>query len=376
MKRFINRLFFYVNILAGIALLFSYLSTYISPAKIWVLAFFGLAYPYILLVNIAFMLVWMLRFKKEFLLSFLLVLIGINHLNNFLPLRLGKTNTKGYIKEGPDQIKILSYNVRLFNIYEWLSDPGTNRDILNFIRSEHPDVICLQEFYTSPKKNYQPQKIKQFFSETPYNYIHYSFKNGKNSGYGIATYSRYPIVNQGTIGFPKTSNDAIFTDIVIKKDTIRIYNNHLQSVQLQKRNYSFLDTIKFRYDDEQLKEIKDISVRLKTAYIKRSSQVDAISKHIKSSAFPVIVCGDFNDTPVSYSYRKMRKGLKDAFISAGQGTGSTYQGIFPYFRIDYIFHDNHFKPLLFERVETQLSDHYPILCIFELQDLKENKNKR
>lgn len=375
MKRFINRLFFYVNILAGIALLFSYLSTYISPAKIWALAFFGLAYPYILLVNVTFMFVWMLRFKKEFLLSFLLILIGINHLNNFLPLRLGKTNTKGFIKENPNQIKILSYNVRLFNIYEWLSDPGTNQDILNFIRSEHPDVICLQEFYTSPEKNYQPQKIKQFFSETPYNYIHYSFKNGKNSGYGIATYSRYPIVNQGTIGFQKTSNDAIFTDIVIKKDTIRIYNNHLQSVQLQKRNYSFLDTLKFRYDDEQIKEIKDISVRLKTAYIKRSSQVDAISKHIKSSAFPVIVCGDFNDTPVSYSYRKMRKGLKDAFISAGQGTGSTYQGIFPYFRIDYIFHDNQFKPLLFERVETQLSDHFPILCVFEIQDIKENKNK-
>jgi endonuclease/exonuclease/phosphatase family metal-dependent hydrolase len=368
LKRFINRVFFYINILAGVALLLSYLSTFISPANIWVLAFFGLAYPYILLVNILFMLWWIIRLKKEFLVSFFVILLGINHFNNFIPLRLGKTNTKGYIKENPRQIKVLSYNVRLFNIYEWLSEPATNQNILNFIRSEHPDIICLQEFYTSAKKDYQPEKIKKFFSETPYNYIHYSFKNGINSGYGIATFSRYPIINQGTISFSKTPNEAIYTDIVINTDTIRIYNNHLQSVQLQKRNFNFLDTLKLRYDDDQLKELRDISSRLKTAYIKRSVQVDAISYHIKSSPFPVIVCGDFNDTPVSYSYRKMRMGLKDAFISSGQGTGSTYQGLFPYFRIDYIFHDKHFKPILFEKVESKLSDHYPIQCIFELQD--------
>jgi endonuclease/exonuclease/phosphatase (EEP) superfamily protein YafD len=375
LRRFINRIFFYFNILAGIALLLSYLSTYVSPAKIWVLAFFGLAYPYILLVNILFMLVWVIMLKKEFLISFIAILIGINNLNNFLPLRLGKTNTKGYIKESPHQIKILSYNVRLFNIYEWLSDPGTNQGILNFIKSEHPDIICLQEFYTSSKKNYQPERIKNFLLETPYNYIHYSFKNGKNSGYGIATFSRYPIVKQGTISFEKTTNEAIFTDILINKDTVRIYNNHLQSVQLKRSNYSFLDTLKLKYDDQQIREIRDISLRMKTAYILRSRQVDAISDHIKSSPYPVIVCGDFNDTPVSYSYRKMRKGLKDAFISSGQGTGSTYQGIFPYFRIDYIFHDKHFKPLLFEKVEARLSDHYPILCIFELQEPDENNIK-
>jgi endonuclease/exonuclease/phosphatase family metal-dependent hydrolase len=375
LKHFFNRVFFYFNILAGIALLLSYCSTFISPAKIWILAFFGLAYPYILLVNIVFMIIWIIRFKKEFLISFIAILLGLNHLNAIIPLRLGKTNTKGFIKENPLQIKVLSYNVRLFNIYEWLSDPGTNQNILNFIRSEHPDIICLQEYYTSSKKDFRPERIKKFFSETPYSYIHYSFKNGNNSGYGIATYSRYPIIKQGTINFPKTTNEAIFTDIVIGGDTVRIYNNHLQSVQLQRRNYNFLDTLRLRYDEEQIKEIKDISLRLKTAYIKRSAQVDAISTHIKTSAFPVIVCGDFNDTPVSYSYRKMRRGLKDAFISSGQGTGSTYQGIFPYFRIDYIFHDKHFKPLLFEKVESHLSDHYPILCIFELLDQGEKNSK-
>jgi len=367
LKRFISRIFFYINILLAIALLLSYLSTHISPAKIWILAFFGLAYPYILIINALFMFIWMLRFKKEFLVSFIAILLGLNHLNAFIPLRLNKDSNKEFVKENPNQIKILSYNVRLFNLYDWISKSGTNQDILNFIRSERPDIICIQEFYSSSEKEYQPEKIKKFFSETPYSYIHYTYKDNKNTGRGIATFSRYPIINKGVIGFPNTSNEAIFTDIVIQDDTLRIYNNHLQSVQLQRRNYDFLDTIRLPYDDEQMREVRDISSRLKNAYIKRSAQVDAISAHIRSSDFPVIVCGDFNDTPVSYSYRKMRKGLKDAFQSSGQGTGSTYQGIFPYFRIDYIFHDAYFKPILFEKVESNLSDHYPILCIFELQ---------
>jgi len=368
LRLFFNRVFFYINILAGVALLLSYLSTHISPAKIWILAFFGLAYPYFLVVNLLFMFVWMLRFKKQFLLSFGIILIGINHFNAFIPLRLNKEKIHETVKESPNQLKLLSYNVRLFNIYDWLSKPGANQDILNFIRSERPDIICIQEFYSSTDKEYQPDKIKKFFSGTPYSYIHYTYKNKNNTGHGIATFSRYPIINKGVISFPNTSNEAIYTDILYLKDTIRVYNNHLQSVQLQRRNYNFLDTIRLRYDDDQIREVKDISKRLKKAYIKRSTQVDSISKHIRFSKYPVIVCGDFNDTPVSYSYRKMGKGLKDAFLSSGQGTGSTYSGIFPYFRIDYIFHDKEFAPLLFEKVETQLSDHYPILCIFELQD--------
>jgi endonuclease/exonuclease/phosphatase (EEP) superfamily protein YafD len=367
LRNFLKHLVFYLNVLAAFALLLSYASTFISPAKIWVLAFFGLAYPYILLVNAVFMLFWIIRLKKAFLISFLVIVAGINHLNAFLPMRLWKDTLIDTRPAGPAQIKILSFNVRLFNIYEWIDKPGTNKAIVKFIKSERPDIICLQEFYTGPRDDYRPERMKKFFEWTPYSYIHYACKNRNGTGYGIATYSRYPIIGQGTISFAKTTNETIYTDLLVNRDTIRIYNNHLQSVQLQRKNYDFLDTLRLRYNDEDVKEIMDISSRLKNAYIKRSSQVEAISEHISSSPYPVIVCGDFNDTPVSYSYRMMRKGLKDAFLSSGKGTGSTYKGIFPYFRIDYIFHDPNFTPLIFEKVEADLSDHYPILCIFELR---------
>ncbi len=270
--------------------------------------------------------------------------------------------------EGKNEIKILSFNVRAFNIYEWYSNPETVKGILNLIQSERPDIICLQEYYTGSEKNYQPENIFKLFKETPYYFIQYSLPIGSNFGFGIATFSKFPIINKGLINFNKSLNEVIFTDLSVKGDTIRIYNNHLQSINFQKKNYDFIDTLKLTYDEENIRGFKDISVKLKTAYVKRSRQVDSITCHISHCPYPVIVCGDFNDTPVSYTYRKMRKGLKDSFLVSGKGIGNTYFGIFPSFRIDYIFHSKEFKPLIFEKVEAKLSDHYPIICIFDIKN--------
>jgi endonuclease/exonuclease/phosphatase family metal-dependent hydrolase len=160
---------------------------------------------------------------------------------------------------------------------------------------------------------------------------------------------------------------TIFTDLLIAGDTIRVYNNHLQSVRFHQRNFNFLDTLRFRYSEEDLREILDISVKLKAAYIKRAAQVDTISAHVQNCPFPSIVCGDFNDTPVSYTYRRMSEGLNDAFISSGKGLGNTYHGTIPSFRIDYILHSGEFHSLFFERVKVNLSDHYPIICVLDLK---------
>ncbi len=284
-----------------------------------------------------------------------------------MPFRLRKKSNTDLEKKSINEIKILSFNVRAFNIYKWYSDPATSISIINLIQSEHPDIICLQEYTTISQPNPDPENINRLFADTPYNYIHYSFQNKNNSGYGIATFSKFPIIGKGNISFKKTFNEVIYTDLVVRGDTIRIYNNHLQSVKFQKRNYAFLDTLKLKYDEENFREIMDISLKLKTAFVKRSEQVDSISSHIVVCPYPVIVCGDFNDTPVSYTYTRMKRGLKDAFLSSGNGIGNTYPGIFPSFRIDYILHSKEFEPEIFEIVKAKLSDHYPILCIFNLK---------
>lgn len=114
-----------------------------------------------------------------------------------------------------------------------------------------------------------------------------------------------------------------------------------------------------------MNEIKDISYRLKYAFKKRAHQADVLTEHIQSSPYPVIVCGDFNDTPVSYSYRKIRKDLVDAYIKSGRGIGNTYSGVFPSYRIDYILHSRDIQSVGFETIKVNYSDHYPVSCMFE-----------
>lgn len=353
----------FANLAVAFILLLAYLSTHISPAKIWILAFIGLIYPYVLTANILFVILWTLKWKREALISLAIILLGWNHLIDYIPFRFPKSYEKA-VKDTLNykDLKILSYNVRAFNIYEWLDDRATSNNIFNLIRSERPDIVCMQEYYTGKPLPNNPEEIKQAFKETPYSHIHYAYLTGKATGYGIATYSRYPIVKKGVVRFLNTNNISIYSDILIEKDTIRVYNNHLQSLNFQKSNYNFLDSIRFRYNEKQMSQVRDISRRLRDAFIKRSVQVDSVSFHIKSSPFPVIVCGDFNDTPVSYTYRKMRAGLKDSFVSTGEGFGSTYLGVFPSFRIDYIFHSPRFTTIDFERIRAKLSDHYPIIC--------------
>lgn len=366
MRKILSSILFYINIFAGIALFLSYLSTHISPARIWILAFFGLAYPYILIVNLIFVVFYIIKRNRKFLFSFIIILLGIDHLNAFIPVRPGRIFKKSGEVKTVNQIKILSFNVRAFNIYEWYSDPHISKSILNLVRSERPDIICLQEYYAGSHPDHKSEDILKLFSNTPFHFIHQSNQD-PYSGYGIATFSKYPIINKGSISFPRTVNKSIYIDVNLNHDTVRIYNNHLQSVSFHRRNLAFLDTLKFNYDEKDFREIKDISLKLRKAYVIRSRQVDSISCHIRKCPYPVLVCGDFNDTPVSYAYNKMTTGLHDAFISAGKGIGNTYYGLFPSLRIDYILHSEEFNPRIFDRIKIKLSDHYPIMCTFDLK---------
>jgi endonuclease/exonuclease/phosphatase family metal-dependent hydrolase len=151
------------------------------------------------------------------------------------------------------------------------------------------------------------------------------------------------------------------------KDTFRVYNCHLQSIQLNHEHYQFMDSLKFRYDNQQIEEIKDISFRLRDAFIKRAAQADIIAAHLSSCPHPVIICGDFNDTPVSYTYRTIKDGLQDAFSGSGWGLGRTYNGKFPSFRIDYILHSESIEALFFSREKVKLSDHFPIISYLKLK---------
>jgi endonuclease/exonuclease/phosphatase family metal-dependent hydrolase len=191
--------------------------------------------------------------------------------------------------------------------------------------------------------------------------------------WGMATISRYPIVGKGKIEFPNTnntitSNMCIYSDIKINEDTIRVYNVHLQSIQFENEDYTFIENIG-EEKEAQIKGSKRILGRLKKAFIKRAPQAEAVAAHIKKSPYPVWVCGDFNDPPSSYAYHTISGNLKDSFMESGWGFGSTYAGKFPSFRIDFILHDSKHSSFDYKIINEKFSDHYPLCCTINLKKL-------
>jgi len=177
----------------------------------------------------------------------------------------------------------------------------------------------------------------------------------------------YPIVNMFEIRFESSGNMAIYTDVLIGNDTIRVFNVHLQSYGIDPDRYSIVDTPGLD-EKKDIKEVKDMAGKLKRAFQMRATQVWKIRNQIDNSPYPVIICGDFNDTPMSYAYQTLRKNLKDAFITSGKGVGRTYVGKLPSFRIDNIFYSNNFQSYNFKTYDFKMSDHLPISCDLVIKD--------
>lgn len=363
MKRFFHRSILYINLIFALALAASYISIYFPPDRFWIAAFFGLACPFFLAVNALFLLYWIILRRPELLVSLIMILGGASYLDRIIriPIQLtDNANPSNISVKDSDTLHILSYNVRAFNLYDWAHNPKAANGILDFVASSKADIICFQEFYSRAESRLLLKEIPKGTDIAPHAHIYYYFQDKEGGRYGIATYSKFPIVRKGAIKFENTYNVCIYTDLRIGNDTIRIYNSHLQSVRFRKANFDFLDTMKLKYNERQFVAIKDISYRLKNAYIKRTSQVNAIAGHIRKCPYPVIVCGDLNDTPVSYTYHTIRGNLKDSYEESGIGDGTTYKRPWSSFRIDYIFYGKNFRSCNFKTINIPYSDHFPV----------------
>lgn len=341
-------------------------TAYISPVKLHVFTFAGFLFPLFWGLNIL-TLIW-LFFRKSVLLviPLLALMVSWGHWNNSFQIK-GKTIEDESELERP--LRIMSYNTHMFDYYNHSGLDGAPGEIFKFILQQNPDVICFQEFYTSFKnKKYSPTQIVAHFRKYGYRHIEYSKQNKGNTGYGLATFSRYPITNTEAIKFKNSRNMAIYSDINVNGKIIRVFNNHLESIGFKDGELSVLDSLDIRMSDKQRQGLRNISRKLNRAFVMRSDQAEALSRHISNSTYPVIVCGDFNDTPVSYVYRTMRGDMKDAFREAGAGFGGTYNGKLPSFRIDYIFHSQQFDTYNFKRFPLKYSDHYPIMVTIDLKD--------
>jgi endonuclease/exonuclease/phosphatase family metal-dependent hydrolase len=344
LKNILYKILLFVNAFFAITLLISYLAVHISPGDFALPAFFGLGYPYLLLANLILAIIWAMMLRFEGLISVVVIAIGFTHFTNYIKLikpTSDKTNT----------FKVISYNVRLFNYFETPGSSNSEKRIVDFLKAQKPDILCVQEFFGLGNPDDKEAAFREALGGKYYSHIKV-LGRGKNRFYGIATFSKYQIIKKGEIIHPASSSLTIYSDIVIGKDTFRVYNNHLQSFRLQKMERSFIEEMTLPENKETMNEVKGLYVSLKAGFIRRALQSQ-------------VVKDDFNDTPVSYSYRKIRNGLKDSFVNSGYGAGFTYRGNYPPNRIDYILYNNTLINSYFEIIRLKYSDHYPIVAYFK-----------
>ncbi|MDR1666121.1 MAG: endonuclease/exonuclease/phosphatase family protein [Bacteroidales bacterium] len=350
MRKFLRIIFLVLNLAVATGLLLSYLCCRIGPEKVWWLGFFGLAYFYLLVSNLAFIVIWVFGKKKKYLLiSLLAVLPGWG---------VTERNIRLWGKELPEGLQSKSIDMLSFNVHMFRQKNGTQRNgdslhIVDFFADAKPDILCLQEFAADLQN--------EIGQRTDMPYLHTELSHRM---YGIATYSRFPIVAKKRIYSDGSINMCMYTDVAIRNDTLRVFNIHLKSIGFSIRQWDLLENaIRMEYDTTTMTTVRDIIRRMATTAVNRSAQVEIIRQYIRRSPYPVIICGDFNDPPVSYSYRTVRGNCKDAFVEAGCGISATYNiGQLSRQRIDYILHSPVFDAYSYQCPRVNLSDHYPVMC--------------
>ncbi len=364
-RQWAKALFLLFNYFAAASLLCSYAAAYISPLTFWPFAFFGIAYPVLLIINLLFVVIWLILWNRFIFISLLTIFVGIGNLRTIIPLRFGSIKPAS-----PAAFKVATYNVH--SLYGNQADnvqPETRSQVTDFLAGENPDLVCVQEFYAIGEeylktlhKFSRSIRLEYFFFK---NYRDFWQKTKINA---IATFSRYPIVDQGFFRLQEKSTFGIFTDIAIHGDTIRVYNLHLESIRLGNDDYSFYSNLTDPGADEKnfAKGSRKMLWKLKKAFALRAMQVEMLTAHMKYSPYPVLICGDFNDTPSSFAYHTLSLNRNDAFVSSGnEWIGSTYAGgRFPAFRIDYMLYDDFFTATSYQKKEVSMSDHYPVISTF------------
>lgn len=335
-------------VFTGLLLLSAY-SPYINPVKYPVFSCAGLAFPIFLLISIAFLLFWLFIYKRYALLSLIGLLLCFGQIKTYLPFHFRT-------EEVPEHsFKLLSYNVMGTNFYSKNEDSSI---LAEYIQNLNPDIICMQEFSRNGKVKQMNEVLKTY----PYKAFH---KIGQSKSGGVACFSRFPILSSENIEYESTSNGSVIYHLEIEGDTVLLINNHLESNKLTRDDKKiYREMIKSPEAQRVKSGAKLLIKKLAEASAIRAAQVDTIAKTIASSKqHYIIVCGDFNDSPISYAHRIMAQDLNDAFTQSGQGLGISYNQNRFYFRIDNILISKNLQSYnctVDDKIDV--SDHYPIWC--------------
>ncbi len=346
------------TVICSLALVGAYLSRYVSPEKVWWLAFPGLVFPVLYVIEIVCGLWWVVRWKRTAFVVAVILLCGVRAAGTYWQPDLRKR----YGEEVPakSEIVVMSYNVKGFD-KQFATEEKTTRELIADLATDNRvDILCLQEF----AGDMSDPEIRPLLPDLPYFRIApYDCYADRTVYGGLAVFSRYPIVAWKAL--PAQDEDRLFSmwaDLKIGRDTVRVFNNHLNSTYIDNNDVDYLSSLHFISSEGRRAHVGDIVRKLRDSYRKRAPQADTVAQAIAASPYPVIVCGDFNDTPASYAYHTVRgKRLRDAFVAKGRGLQGTYGGFFNMFRLDYILTDREAVEVLhYYPFDVVYSDHMPV----------------
>lgn len=357
--KYVGRLFGYlilgVNLFLSGLLLFSAFSPYINPESHPILSCAGMAFPAFLLMNLLFLIFWLFVYRRYALVSFLTFIICISPIRTYMPLNFP---TKEVSKEA---FKLLSYNVMAFDGDKKHTKDDPN-SILKYLQESNADVICLQEFIMGVDKHHlRKRDVDKVLEDYPYKVYH---QIGTNEN-GLACYSKFPIIYSRRLEYESLYNGSAIYQLMVGKDTVCLINNHLESNKLTYEDKAtYVDMIKSPEKSKVSRGVRLLISKLAEATEIRTRQAKKIADEINSlGQRSIIVCGDFNDTPISYTHRVISQDLNDAFVQSGNGIGVSYNQNGFYFRIDNILLSKNLKSYDCTVDNTiKDSDHYPIWC--------------
>lgn len=374
-RSFTKRFFVFANFIVVILFLLACMNAFLPSGKWWFIALLGLAFPFLLFFNIAFILLWMIFKSRWFLFSLLALVPAYGNIRALI----GFNFTSGFEIEklATNDLRILTWNVHAYTAQTKASVVNEERDnILAFIKEFSPDVIAMQEFLEVNHKGFHSNLKDIKALGYPYHIrVTDYIRRTRDFQLGVVLFSKYPILDTLHIRYPgptssRAAESLIAADILLNgKDTIRVYNTHLQSIQLRGDDFRRLEIIK-NVEDSLVDASKNIIRKLKFAYKHREVQTNIVREELNKSPYPEIICGDFNDVPNSYTYFRIKHDRIDAFRQKGSRLGRTYSTISPTLRIDYIMADKRFKVVQYKSFVRHYSDHFPVIADLRLTEVK------
>lgn len=342
---------------ACVGLLLSLLGPCFTPAG-RLLPLLGLLAPATYLLTLCLTLYWVARWRWRWaFIPLILLAVATLFLDRFLKLPIRNINQQQR-SEVRGSLKFITYNVRQF----YALDGGSNRDsLIAWVGRERPDILCLQEFCPNTGKG--SKRLVDSLLDAAAGCSYYSTTGDTITEQAI--YSRYRILRSGRTRKQIPELRSIWADLLVGEDTLRVYNNHLHSNLISSEDQQFFSAESFLLDTAREERVRSIIGRFSDNSLRRAAQADTIARIAAQTQLRTILCGDFNDTPMSYVYRTMRGDRIDAFSEAGRGFSYTFRGLYNMLRIDYVLLDPSLEVIDYQSPEVDYSDHLPVVVRFK-----------